>query len=59
MVVLAWMGDGVSCGQAQNEVYFDFEVKFDIEGQDQSPPKTITMLTYVFYARGVNLVILA
>ena len=45
MVVLAWMGDGVSCGQAQNWVYFDFEVKFDIEGQDQSPPKTITMLT--------------
>ena len=25
-------------GQAQNGVNFDFEVKFDVEGQCQSPP---------------------
>ena len=33
------MGDDLSLGQAQNEVNFDFEVKFDLEGQGQSPPK--------------------
>ena len=27
--------------QAQNWVKSDFEVKFDLEGQSQSPPKTI------------------
>ena len=43
--------------QAQNEVNFDFEVKFDLEGQGQSPPKTIGILTKVFYTYGANLVI--
>ena len=38
-VVLAWTGDELSRGQAQNGVNFDFEVKFDLEGQGQSPPK--------------------
>ena len=33
--------------QAQNGVNFDFEVKFDLEGQGQSPPKTIGILTMV------------
>ena len=46
-------------GQAQNGVNFDFEVKFDLEGQGQSPPKTIGILTMVFYTYGPNLVILA
>ena len=46
-------------GQAQNGVNFDFEVKFDIEGQGQSTPKTIGILTKVFYTYGPNLVILA
>ena len=41
--------------QAQNGVNFDFEVKFDLEGQDQSSPKTIRIL----YTYGPNLVILA
>ena len=45
--------------QAQNGVNFDFEVKFDVEGQGQSPPKTIGILTNVFYTYGPNLVILA
>ena len=46
-------------GQAQNGVNFDFEVTFDLEGQCQSPPKTIGILTKVFYIYGPNLVILA
>ena len=46
-------------GQAQNGVNFDFEVKFDLEGEGQSPPKTIGILTKVFYIYGPNLVILA
>ena len=45
--------------QAQNGVNFDFEVKFDLEGQGQSPPKTIGILTKVFDIYGLNLVILA
>ena len=47
------------CREAQNGVTFDFEVKFDLEGQGQSPPKTIGILTKVFYTYGPNLVILA
>ena len=46
-------------GQAQNGVNFDFGVPFDLEGQGQSPPKTIGILTKVFYTYGPNLVILA
>ena len=59
LVVLAWTGDELSSGQAQNGVNFDFEVKFDLEGQSQSPLKTIGILTKVFYIYGPNLVILA
>ena len=58
-VILAWTGDELLCRQAQNRVTFDFEVKFDLEGQGQSPPKTIGILTKVFYTYGLNLVILA
>ena len=59
LVVLAWTGDELSRGQAQNWVNFDFEVKFDLEGQIQPPPKTIRILNKVFYTCGSNLVILA
>ena len=45
--------------QTQNGVNFEFEVKLDLEGQGQSPPKTIGILTKVFYTYGPNLVILA
>ena len=45
LVALAWTGDELSCGQAQNGVNFYFEVKFDLEGQGQSPPKTIGIFT--------------
>ena len=58
-MILAWRGDELLHGQAQNGVNFDFEVQFDIEGQGQSPPKTIETLTKVFYTYGPNLVILA
>ena len=58
-MILAWTGDELSCRQAQNGVTFDFEVEFDFEGQGQSPPKTIGILTKVFYTYGPNLVILA
>ena len=58
-VALAWTGDELSREQAQNGVNFDFEVKFDLEGQGQSPPKTLGILTKVFYTYGPNLVILA
>ena len=59
LVALAWTSDELSREQAQNGVNFDFEVKFDLEGQGQSPPKTIGILTKVFYTYGPNLVILA
>ena len=32
-----WQVDKLSCGQAQNEVKFDFQVRFDLEGQGPSP----------------------
>ena len=37
-VVLAWTDDELSLRQAQNGVNFDFEVKFNLECQGQSPP---------------------
>ena len=57
LVVLAWMGDELSRGQAQNGVNFDFKVKFYLDGQSQSPPKTIGILNKVFYTYAPNLVI--
>ena len=59
LVALAWTDDELSRGQAQNVVNFDFEVNFGLECQGQSPPKTIGILTNVFYIYGPNLVILA
>ena len=58
-MIQAWRGDELSHGQTQNGVNFDFEVKFDLEGQGQSPPKTKGTLTKVFYTYGPHLVILA
>ena len=46
-------------GEGQNGVNFDFEIKYDLEGQGQSPPKTKRILTKVLYIYGPNLVILA
>ena len=58
-MVLAWTGDGLSHGKAQNGVNFDFEVKLYLEGHGQSPPKTKGVLTKFFYIYGPILVILA
>ena len=58
-VILAWMGDELWCGQAQNGVNFDFEVKFYLQGQGQLPLKTIWTLTKVLCIFGPNLVSLA
>ena len=30
LVTLAWIGDELFCGQAQNGIYLDFQVKFDL-----------------------------
>ena len=57
--ILTSTGGEWSCGQAQNCVNFDFQVKFDLEGQVQSTPKTIGILTKLFCMSGSNLVILA
>ena len=59
LMALAWTGDELSCGLAQNGVNIDFEVKFYLEGQGQSPPKNMGILTKVFNTYGPNLVILA
>ena len=59
LVILAWTGDGVIVPRSSKWGNFWFEVKFDLEGQGQSPPKTIGILTKVFYTYGPNLVILA
>ena len=57
--IVTSIGGELWYGQAQNGVNFDFEVKFDLEGQGQSTPKTIGILTKAFYTYGPNLVILA
>ena len=51
------MSNGVK--QAQNGVKFDFQVKFDLEDQGRSSPKTIGTQTKVFCISGPNLVIRA
>ena len=53
------MGDELWCRQAQNGISFDFDLKFDLEGQGWLAPKTIGTLTKVFCIFGPNLVILA
>ena len=58
-VILAWTADELWGGQAQNEVKFDFQVKFDLEGLGGSSPKAIETLTKVFCTFVPNLVILA
>ena len=59
LVILAETGDELLRRQAQNGASFDFEVKFGLEGQGQSPPKIIGILTTLFYTYGQNLLILA
>ena len=53
------MEDKLSYRQAQNEVKFNFQVKFDLEGHGRSSPKTIGILTQLFSTSVINLVIVA
>ena len=48
----------ISSGGGTRKLDF-FKVKYDLEGQGQLPPKTIGILTKLFYTSGPNLVILA
>ena len=57
--IVTSIGGELWYGQAQNRVNFDFGVKFDLESQGQSTPKTIEILTNVFYTYGPNLMILS
>ena len=41
LVILAWTADELWGRQTQNEVKFDFQVKFEPKGQSRSSPKTI------------------
>ena len=41
LVILACTADELWCTQTQNSVKFDFQVEFDLEGQNRSSPKTI------------------
>ena len=41
LVILAWTVDELWCGKAQNGVKFNFQVKFDLEGQGRSSPKIV------------------
>ena len=59
LAILAWRGDELSHGHAQNGVNVDFEVKFHLEDQCQSSLKTIGILTKVFSNYVPNMVILA
>ena len=51
---MSYLADKLKMGQI-----LTLKVKFDLEGQGHSPPKTIGILTKVFYTYGPNLVILA
>ena len=58
LAILAWAGDKLSRGQAQSDVKFYFQVKFDLEGQGPSTPKTKGILTVLRYICCPNLVML-
>ena len=58
LVIVAWTGDKLLYGQAQNGINLDLQVKFDIDDQGRSTPKTISFLTVLRCTSGPNLVIL-
>ena len=53
-VVLVSIGVKFLQGQAQNGVHFDFGVQFDLQGQSQSPHKTIKILTELCFTSGAS-----
>ena len=48
LVNLAWTGEELLCGQAQNGLNFDFEVIFDLEDQGKSPPQNNRDLSHLW-----------
>ena len=58
LVIVAWTGDKLLYGQAQNGINLDLQVKFDIQDQSQSTPQTIVFLTVLRCISGPTLVIL-
>ena len=58
LVILAWMGGELRCGQTKNGVNLEYQVKFCLEGQSRSVHKTIGTLTKVFCIFWPNWVIL-
>ena len=59
LVILAWMGDELCCGQAQNGVNLDFGLIFHLEGQGRLLHITIGAITKLFSTFCPNLGILA
>ena len=57
-MIVAWTGDKLLYGQAQNGMNLDLQVKFDIEDQGLSTPTTTGFLTVLRCISGPNLVIL-
>ena len=51
--------DGLWCGKVENGVNFDFEVKYDLEGHNESPQETLEIFSKVVYTCCPNLVTLA
>ena len=58
LVILAWTIDKLWCQQALIGINLDFQVKFDLEDQSQSIPKTLGILIVLTCISGPNLVIL-
>ena len=50
--------EGLFCGQAQNGVNLEFDLRVNLEGQGRSLHKTIWTLTKLFCTFGPNLVVL-
>ena len=58
LLIVAWTGDKLFYGQAQNGINLEMQVKFHIEDQSQSTAKTIGFLTVLRCITGPNVVIL-
>ena len=43
-MIVAWTGDKLLYGQAQNRINLDLQVEFDIEDQGQSTPQNNRLL---------------
>ena len=53
-----WLYGGYVFPVVQKPEIFTFQVKFDVKGQGQLPPKIVGILTNVFFTSGPYLVIL-